>query len=367
MSPHLNATGIALVALISLGAWSSGFALPRTKVGAQAFLDSGFIRNTVESLADKVEAEYFDPAMGTKIASKLREELSRGQYGKIPDAEALATLLTSDMYGVAKDKHLILRPTMVPAIQASPKSALLEETRGERGKRENFGLQKIEILPGNIGYLRVTAFYRPEETRESIADAMAFLHHAEALIVDLRDHGGGASPTVALFTSYFLDEPNMLLFAISPRPPGAPRQYLTEPGTLINRNAIRPTFLLTSPGTSSGGEGVAFLLQERHRALVIGEVTWGGANQVPNPRPVTQGLQAFIPNGLMRSALTGRSWEGVGVIPDVSVSADRALRLAHTLAIQALLRSATEGNRQERLKRDLALAEVQLGSNPSKN
>ena len=54
---------------------------------------------------------------------------------------------------------------------------------------------------------------------------------------------------------------------------------------------------------------------------MIGEGTWGGANQVPNPRQVTQGFLAYIPNGQMGSSLTGKNWEGVGVIPDFPVIA----------------------------------------------
>jgi C-terminal processing protease CtpA/Prc len=310
-------------------------------------------------LALKIEAEYFDQALGAKVAAGLREASAHGRYANVLDLEGLATLVTSDLYTLAKDRHLSLQTVKVLPPQPSQGPAFKEETREERGKHENFGFQKMEVLPGNVGYLRVTAFYRPEETRGTIAEAMAFLSHADALIVDLRDHGGGATPTVALFTSYFLADPDMPLFAITPRLPAAPRPYLTEPKSLANRNATRPTFLLTSPETCSGGEGVAFLLQERHRAVVIGESTWGGANQVPNPRPITQGLQAFIPNGRMGSSLTGRSWEGGGVIPDVPVASGRAVRVAHAMALKALRETAPEGAWRENLQKELARVDPQ--------
>ena len=98
--------------------------------------------------------------------------------------------------------------------------------------------------------------------------------------------------------------------------------------------------------------------------MVIGEVTWGGANQVPNPRPVAQGFQAYIPNGHMGSSLSGKNWEGDGVIPDVAAKGDRALRVAQILAFQALLRSAPEGSWHERLKEELALVERKAGTEP---
>ena len=357
MRPRFNAAGTALAALLAVGTGSSSLALVPAREGTQSSLDGAFVRSTIEILAGKVEAEYFDPAVGAKVSAGLRDALVQGRYGKAPDLEALAALVSSDMNAMAQDRHLSLRAVQATASRPSQGPALPEETREERARRENFGFQKLEILLGNVGYLRVTGFYRPEECGEALAQVMAFLSHADALIVDLRDHGGGATPTVALFVSYFLDGPDLPLFSITPRPPAAPRQYATEPGKLLHRDSNRPTFLLTAGGTCSGGEGVAFLLQERHRAVVLGEGTWGGANQVPNPRPVSPGLQAFIPNGRMGSALTGRNWEGGGVVPDVPVPSARALQVAHAMALKALLRSAPEGSRHELLNKEL----VQLG------
>lgn len=373
MNPRLNSICTALAVFLSFGAGLIGHAtVPGMAMtgepleGKQTVFDEEFIRNTVATLAGMVEKDYFDPTIGAKVVSTLREGLSKGQYAKASDPESLASLLTSDMYAVAKDKHLALFVTKGLPSKPSQASTVARESRKERGQHENFGLQKVEVLPGNVGYLRLTGFYQPKEAREAIAASMTFLSNADALIIDLRDHGGGSSQTVALFTSYLLDSPDMPLFEIIHRSQAVPDQYLTESGALPHRNGTRPTFLLTSPRTSSGGEAVAFLLQERHRAEVIGEGTWGGANQVPPPRPVTQTFEALIPNGHTASALTGKNWEGVGVIPDVPVSADSALRVAHARAIQALLRSAPQGSWHERLKEELALVEMQVGAESKK-
>ncbi|HEX7554960.1 MAG TPA: S41 family peptidase [Geothrix sp.] len=374
MNSRSSTVCTALVTFLSFGAGLTGYAtVPGMAMtgepleGKQAVFDAEFVRNTVETLAGMVEKDYFDPTIGAKVASTLREGLSKGQYANAPDLESLANLLTSDMYAVAKDRHLSLFVTKGLPSKHSQAPTVARESRKERGQHENFGLQKVEVLPGNVGYLRLTGFYQPQEAREAIATSMAFLSHADALIVDLRDHGGGSSQTVALFTSYLLDSPDMPLFEIAHRSQAAPDQYLTESGALPYRNGTRPTFLLTSPRTSSGGEAVAFLLQERHRAEVIGEGTWGGANQVPPPRAVTQTFEALIPNGHTTSALTGKNWEGVGVVPDLPVTAESALRVAHARAIQALLRSAPQGSWHEQLKQELALVERQGGTEPKRH
>jgi hypothetical protein len=373
MNDRSSPVHIALVVFLSFGAGLSGYAtvpgmakIGEPLEGKQTAPDAECVRNTVATLAAMVEKDYFDPTIGAKVASTLRERLAKGRYANTPDLESLANLLTSDMYAVAKDRHLSLFVTKGLPAKSSQASKVAQESRRERGQHENFGLQKAEVLHGNVGYLRLTGFYQPQEAGEVIASSMAFLSHADALIIDFRDHGGGSSQTVALFTSYLLDSPAMPLFEIARRSQAAPDQYLTEPGALPHRNGTRPTFLLTSPRTSSGGEAVAFLLQERHRAELIGEGTWGGANQVPPPRAVTQAFEALIPNGHTTSALTGKNWEGVGVVPDIPVKAESALRVAHARAIQALLRSAPQGSWHEQLKQELALLERQSGTEPKR-
>ncbi len=365
MSLCPNSIFSALAILLSVGTGFPSLSAPPAKLltkganeGDQAAFDLAFTRKTIEALACCVETDYFDPALGAKVASSLREGLAAGRYGLARDVKTLADLLTSEMYALAKDKHLSIRVLDVPKSQQPMAAPTAAQSREERGKHENYGLQRVEILPGNVGYLRLTAFYRPVEVREVLAEAMAFLSHTDALIVDLREHGGGSTPTLGLFVSYFLGSPGEPLFELIPRPPAIPSRFLSESGKLANRDLTRPTFLLTSPRTFSGGEGVAFLLQERHRAEVIGETTGGGANQVPPSRILNSCFEVIIPNGCFRSSLTGKNWEGVGVIPDIPVPASKALPVAHSRAIQALLRVVPKGPWHEQLGRELALVEV---------
>jgi C-terminal processing protease CtpA/Prc len=72
----------------------------------------------------------------------------------------------------------------------------------------------------------------------------------------------------------------------------------------------------TSSRTFSASEGVAYLLQERHRAEVVGEVTAGAANP-GRPYPVNDRFSASVPNGRVKSAIGRGNWEGSGVTPDV--------------------------------------------------
>jgi hypothetical protein len=86
----------------------------------------------------------------------------------------------------------------------------------------------------------------------------------------------------------------------------------------------------------SGGEGLAFILQERHRAEIVGEVTAGAAN-AGRPYRINARSSVTIPNGQIRSAVGGGNREGTGVTPDVKTPAVDALKIAHARALRGLL------------------------------
>jgi C-terminal processing protease CtpA/Prc len=307
-----------------------------------ASVDPACIRETVEALRDALRREYFDSAVAARVSEALQKHLAEGRYQKIPTAEALAKALTEDLYALTKDKHLRVSPA-VKDLSSPKKAVAVDDTPREvAARRANFGIQRIEILPGNVGYLQFTAFYRPNEAREAIASAMATLRHTDALILDLRENGGGSTETVALMASYFYEAHGLPLFEVLPRPPAKVATFRTETTPLPDRNEWRPTYVLVSGNTWSGGEGLAFILQDRHRAEVIGETTAGAGNQA-RPHLLNARFEATIPNGGVRSAIRNQSWEGTGVVPDIPAVSSDALRVAHTRALQRLMKSTPDG------------------------
>jgi hypothetical protein len=94
--------------------------------------------------------------------------------------------------------------------------------------------------------------------------------------------------------------------------------------------------------TFSGGEEMAYDLQALKRAVVVGEVTGGGANPGGGLVPLGKQFVANIPSGQGVNPITGTSWEGVGVVPDVPTPAAAALTKAHELAITRLVATAAD-------------------------
>lgn len=302
------------------------------RLGAQqprVELPLGFITDTIEAAGAIVQREYFDPQVGQDVARSLREGLSEGRFQSLSSPEDVAAALNQELDFLTHDKHL-----RVAVTRNLTASAVAGGSRADDVRRNNAGVQKVEILAGNVGYLNLTFFWRPEEAAEALDTAMHLLRNAAALIVDMRTNGGGAPQTVANLIGYIIDQPNRPLFDVIPRT-GAREQYRT-PGVLsTDANGRRPVFVLTSARTFSGGEGFAFLLQELKRAVVVGEVTSGAAN-AGQPRRVNDTFQITVPNAQVMSVVSGGNWEGKGVTPDVQVPAADALSVAHSRALAAL-------------------------------
>jgi C-terminal processing protease CtpA/Prc len=186
---------------------------------------------------------------------------------------------------------------------------------------------------------------------------MKLLSHADALILDMRNNSGGSPGTVAFLMSYLLDEPGAVLFEILHRAPEPADRYATESTPLPERDPLRPVHVLTSPRTFSAGEGLAFLLQERRRAEVVGETTAGAANP-GKPYPVNDRFSVTVPNGRVRSAIGGGNWEGTGVAPDVTTTAAEALQVAYARAIRRLIAHEPPGPKREALRQLLANPQV---------
>lgn len=311
-------------------------------------LSSDTLRSTVMDLADIVGREYMDAAVALRIADALRRRVDAGEYASLTTPDALATRLTRDLLTESQDKHLAV--TLVRASSPTAPAATKPSTREEDVRGTNGGVQRVEILPGNVGYLNLTSFWRLEEAREPIGTAMRLLQHADALIIDMRENGGGSPETVAFLMGHLFDEGGLPMFDIVSRS-GNVVSYATPASAPAERRPRRPACVLTSSRTFSAGEGFAFLLQERRRAEIVGERTAGAANP-GRPYRVSELFEVTVPNGKVRSAVGGGNWEGRGVTPDIEVAADAAIRVAHSRALKSLIEGA-EGEWRGRLEQIL--------------
>jgi C-terminal processing protease CtpA/Prc len=90
-------------------------------------------------------------------------------------------------------------------------------------------------------------------------------------------------------------------------------------------------------------------MQKLGRTPIVGEVTRGGAH-FTQIFMITPHFAVMVPVGNTTSPLTKSNWEGTGVVPDVAVSGDVAVRTAHCAALEKLLDTTTDDLHADYLK-----------------
>lgn len=310
---------------------------------------------TIETLLRLLRDNYVFPEKAIKAQAAVRARLARGEYNKINTGHALAVALTDHLNEVLHDAHFgvsFSAEKLPPRVKIDKPSAE-EMARHEVFERQiNGGFEKVERLPGNIGYIEVRSFAFPKRGYDAAAAAMAFVADTDALIIDIRRNGGGDPDTVAALSTYFFAEPvhlNDLYF----RPENATRQYWTLPGVPGKRYLDRDIYVLIGKKTGSAAEEFAYNLKQLKRATLVGEGTWGGAHPGETFR-VSDHFDAFIPTGRAINPISKTNWEGAGVKPDIEAPADDALRVAQVKLLEKRISSAKDPmlkrNMEERLK-----------------
>ncbi|RYF39395.1 MAG: hypothetical protein EOO38_23355, partial [Cytophagaceae bacterium] len=204
----------------------------------------------------------------------------------------------------------------------------------------NYLFKKVEVLPGNIGYLPFTGFV-PDlaGAQPTITAALQFVAHTSALIIDLRENMGGSPEMVSLLESYFFQEKTHMNDLIN-RSTNDTTVFYADPAKVQPLTLAMPMYILTSHRTFSGAEDFAYAMQMAKRATVVGETTGGGAHPT-KPLSVGQGIVISIPYARSLNPVTHTDWEGTGVIPTVLIEAGQALVKAQELALRQQQHLAT--------------------------
>ena len=182
---------------------------------------------------------------------------------------------------------------------------------------------------GGIGYLRIAVFDNDTamEVRRAI-DTLAD-RGARALIVDLRNNGGGILDAAVDTSSLFVDRGTIVTVMAD----GNETVYLSQGNNL--RGCGMPIAVLVNEATASAAEIFTAALQDHHRAIIIGQVTRGkGVVQtIYGLREARHGLclttASFTPP-------SGRSFHKTGITPDITVDLPGSV-LTSAVSVTAML------------------------------
>jgi hypothetical protein len=303
-------------------------------------IDAATRARVIENALAKLNEYYVFPDTARKMGEAVQSKLKSGGYDAITDSDDFAAQLTEDLRAVSRDKHLgvSFSPRVLPKQEENPNSAPDPQARERRRaqlQRGNCSFEKVEWLQGNIGYLKFNGFADAELCAPTVTAAMSFLANVDALIIDLRNNGGGSPDMVAFICSYFFAE-RTHLNDLYDRKLDQTMEFWTKdvPGP---RLAKQPIFVLTSRGTFSGAEEFSYNLKNLKRATIVGETTGGGAHPVSGHR-IDDHFTIGVPFARAINPISKTNWEGTGVEPDVKVPASEALETARKMAAEKLKR-----------------------------
>ncbi len=294
----------------------------------------------VDSLKRLMTHHYVFPEKGEQMATFIDRRWREGFYDEWVDPRTLAEKLTEDLQSVSNDLHIRVRwnPEMVSEMtmsQSQEDSLHLIEIWDKRAARNNFGFKEIRMLSEGVGYVKLNEFSGSPKAGNVAAAAMNFLAGSEAVIVDLRENGGGSPDMIQFLTTYFYERELVHLNNFYHRSTDEITQRWTLPFVPGERLAGTDLYILTSGRTFSAAEEFTYNLKNLQRATVVGETTGGGAHP-GGMMPASSGFLVFVPSGRAINPITGTNWEGVGVEPHVEVPAEQALDEAHYLAVENL-------------------------------
>ena len=141
-------------------------------------------------------------------------------------------------------------------------------------KRERIRLESVlnpVVGSDGIGYLQITQF--SERTGEEFADALTSLEKQQlkALVIDLRNNPGGLLDAAVDVCNQFFDK-NELIVYTQGRTPESRENFRAAGG---HPPRTFPIAILVNGGTASAAEIVAGAMKDTHRAVIVGEKTFG--------------------------------------------------------------------------------------------
>ncbi len=170
-----------------------------------------------------------------------------------------------------------------------------------------------QIAPKTL-YIQVSAISL--HSADDVATALSKYPHTRGVILDLRDNPGGVLSEAVTLASDFL----------SPGPIVSYTRKDGEPQILSSTNSnpdTAPMVVLINGKSASSAEIIAGALQDRNRAVIIGDQSYGKGT-VQEITSLSDGSQLEITVGQYHLP-SGRAIDQVGITPDLKVAENKVI------------------------------------------
>ncbi len=300
-------------------------------------LVEGAVKGMVESLGDPYSS-WIDSA-----EHERREMIQQGRLGglgvRIATRDAFPTILHV-LEGTPAEKAGLKAGDRISVVDGrSTKETSLEEVanrlRGKVGTRVKLTIQreekpleftltraiireftiKKEKLDEEVGYLHIVDF-QSGNTAKNVKEALHEFRQEKivALILDLRDNGGGLLTQAVEVTDEFLNSGKIV--SVEGRDPAGSQVYHAQAGEAL---PDIPLAVLINEGSASASEIVAGAIKDHGRGLLVGTDSFGkGTVQETFPLPNGGAVTMTIARYYLPS---GETIKETGIVPDITVEA----------------------------------------------
>jgi len=232
---------------------------------------------------------------------------------------ALAGIKVSDQL-ISVDGTDVSSATVADAIAAlrgSPNTTVALDLR-RNNSDINVKVKRAAVLTGDVLasqvapktlYIQVSAISL--HSSDDVATALARYPHSRGIILDLRDNPGGVLSEAVALASQFLSPGVVVSYTRKDGVPQVMSSTNSSPDTA-------PMVVLINGATASSAEVIAGALQDRNRAVIIGDQSYGKGT-VQEISSLSDGSQLEITVGQYHLP-SGRAIDQVGITPDLKVS-----------------------------------------------
>ncbi|HOW63274.1 MAG TPA: S41 family peptidase, partial [Candidatus Contendobacter sp.] len=174
---------------------------------------------------------------------------------------------------------------------------------------------KSRLLEPGFGYLRITQFQA--KTAQNLRQALQEVEQQNkgplrGVVLDLRNNPGGVLNGAVDVADDFLEDGAIV--QTKGRGDGSDQSFKATPGDLLKG---APLVVLVNGGSASASEIVAGALQDHHRALILGERTFGKGS-VQTILPLGNGTAVKLTTARYYTP-NGRSIQAQGIEPDIKL------------------------------------------------
>ena len=256
-------------------------------------LEEGAIKGYIEGLEDPYTEYISKEDMKEYMEDTMGNFVGIGIY-MVKDTETNRVKVLAPIKNSPAEKAGILSGDLILSVDgvqytADEMSVASSKIKGEEGstvkleilrdnktlsfeiKRENIKVNPVEgkVLENNIGYIEFSSF--DEGTAEEFKNKYEELEKQgiKALIIDLRNNGGGIVDEALKIADYILNKDSVILYEVDKNNNEKVEKSKNDP--IINM----PIVVLTNGNTASSSEILAGALKDLGKAKIVGTKTYG--------------------------------------------------------------------------------------------